>query len=270
MKLGNPRAPFISPDGQWIGFIQPSPISLNKVSITGGAPILLCRLDGASRGVTWGDDGNIVFATMLPTTGLQRVSSDGGEPTVLTKPDPERGEADHLYPYFLPGRQALLFTITPVKGGLEGAQVAVLDLSGSGRPSPKVLIRGGSQAQYVPSGHLVYSVAGTLRAVAFDLERLEVVGSAVPVQSDVVTLPNGTAEFDISKDGTLVYLSGAARTAPQRTLVWVDRQGNEEPVVGAPRRAYVFPESLRTVRRWRSTSATRTTTSGYGTSSGKH
>ena len=50
----------------------------------------------------------------------------------------------------------------------------------------------------MPSGHLVYAAAGTLRAVAFDLERLEMIGTPVPVVPQVVTLPTGTAEFDIA------------------------------------------------------------------------
>ena len=31
--------------------------------------------------------------------------------------------------------------------------------------------------QYVPSGNLVYAAASTVRAVAFDLDRLEVIGT---------------------------------------------------------------------------------------------
>ena len=146
------------------------PVTLKKVAITGGPALPLCRLDGASRGATWGDDDSIIFATAAPSTGLQRVSSAGGEPTVLTKPNRERGEADHLWPQFLPGSQAVLFTITATTGGIDASQVAVLDLRTG---TQKILLRGGSQAQYVPSGHLVYVAAGTLRAVAFDLERLE-------------------------------------------------------------------------------------------------
>ena len=126
------------------------------------------------RGATWGPDGTIIFATNTPATGLQRVSAAGGEPTVLTKPDRERGEGDHMWPEFLPGGKAVLFTITPVDGGIENAQIAVLDLRTG---MSKVLFRGGSHAHYVPTGHLVYGVTGTLRAVAFDLGRLEVVGT---------------------------------------------------------------------------------------------
>ena len=183
------------------------PVTLKKVAITGGPALPLCRLDGASRGATWGDDDSIIFATAAPSTGLQRVSSAGGEPTVLTKPNRERGEGDHLWPQFLPGSQAVLFTITATTGGIDASQVAVLDLRTG---TQKILMRGGSQAQYVPSGHLVYVAAGTLRAVAFDLKRLEAIGTAIPVVSQVVTLPTGTAEFDIARDGTLVYVAGGA------------------------------------------------------------
>ena len=236
--LGIPRGPFSSPDGQWIAFVEPGPVTLKKVAITGGPVQVLCRLDGPSRGATWGDDDSIIFATALPSTGLQRVSADGGEPTVLTAPNHERGEADHLFPQFLPGSQAVLYTITPITGGIDASQVAVYDLR---TKESKILLRGGSQAKYLPSGHLVYAAAGTLRAVAFDLGRLEPIGSSVPVVSQVVTLSTGVAEFDVARDGTLVYVSGGGGLSAPRTLVWVDRQGHEEAIKSAPARAYVSP-----------------------------
>ena len=92
-------------------------------------------------------------------SGLRR----RGPTTVLTRPDRAQGEADHLWPELLPGGRAVLFTITALTGGLDAAQVAVLDLQTGTR---KILVRGGSHAHYVPSGHLVYAAAGTLRAVA--------------------------------------------------------------------------------------------------------
>ena len=237
--LGRPKAPFLSPDGQWIGFVDiGSSVGLKKVAITGGPVLPICGLDGQSRGAAWSDDGSIIFATSLPATGLQRVSSAGGEPTVLTTPDGQRGEIDHLWPQFLPGGRSVLFTITTTTGGIETSQVAVLDLRTGAQ---KTLLRGGSQAQYVPSGHLVYAAAGTLRAVAFDLDRLEVIGTPVPVLPQVVTLRTGVAEFDIARDGTLVYASGGVEAAAARRLMWVDRQGHEEAIRAAPVRAYVAP-----------------------------
>ena len=50
---------------------------------------------------------------------------------------------------------------------------------------PKVLIRGGSDAVYVPTGHLVYAVGNVLYAIAFDLDRLETVGGPVTIVNGV-------------------------------------------------------------------------------------
>ncbi|MEO5819815.1 MAG: protein kinase [Vicinamibacteraceae bacterium] len=233
---GRPKAPFISPDGQWVGYFEPAaggPV-LKKVAITGGPPVELGHVDAASRGATWGADGVIILATAAPATGLQQVSSNGGSPVILTRPARDRGEADHLWPHLLPGGRAVLFTITPLTGGIEASQVAVLDLAAG---TWKALIRGGRQAHYVPSGHLVYMAGTGLAAIAFDLARLETRGTATVMVPSVVTLPNGTAEYDVADNGTLIYAGGPG-LAPRRTLAWVDRSGHEDPIAGAPERPY--------------------------------
>ena len=78
----------------------------------------------------------------------------------------------------------------------------------SGAGSWRTVIRGGSQAQYVSSGHLVYVAGGALWAVAFDLrtaaDRLAPLAWWCRRSS---TLPTGVAEFDIARDGTLVYVA---------------------------------------------------------------
>ena len=66
-------APFSSPDGQWIGFVEPAPVTLKKVAITGGPALDRRRLDGPSRGATWGDDDSIIVRDGAPATGLLRV-----------------------------------------------------------------------------------------------------------------------------------------------------------------------------------------------------
>jgi serine/threonine-protein kinase len=229
------RGPFISPDGEWVGFLSSN--TLRKVAITGGPPITLARLDGVARGATWAPDDTIIFATVSLATGLQRVSAAGGTPETLTRPDQAQGEADHLWPEILPGGRAVLFTITG-PGGLETAQVAVRDLRTG---THKVLVRGGSHGHYVASGHLVYVAAGTLRAIAFDPARLEVQGTAVPVLSQLVTTESGAGNFAVAADGTLVYVDAPGSFAANaRTVVWVDRTGKEEPVIATPQ-AYDHP-----------------------------
>jgi serine/threonine-protein kinase len=233
---GAPRGLFTSPDGQWVGFTDGG--VLKKVAVTGGPAVTLAtRDDTLPSGATWGPDDTIIFAAENVATGLQRVSASGGSVDVLTRPDPAQGEADHLWPEMLPGGRAVLFTITALTGGLGAAQVAVLDLQ-TGKH--RVLVRGGSHALYVPSGHLVYGEAGTLRAVAFDLARLELRGTPVTVVPDVVTSSQGGVDAIVAQDGTLAYLSVGGVAGTPRTFVWVDRQGRETPI-GAPPRPYFLP-----------------------------
>jgi len=87
---------------------------------------------------------------------------------------------------------------------------------------------------------IVYGVGGTLRAVGFDLERLEVTSAPVPVLDGVITKTTGAANFGISRSGSLVYVSGPQIYDVERTLVWVDREGTEEPLTAEPR-AYTAP-----------------------------
>ena len=122
--------PFLSSDGQWVGFVNSTTRLLQKIAITGGeATTIMAQVDGVIRGVTWAADDTIIFATMNPDTGLQRVSANGGAIDVLTRPDREHGEADHFWPELLPGGHAVLFTITSRTGGVDASQVVVRDLT---------------------------------------------------------------------------------------------------------------------------------------------
>jgi serine/threonine-protein kinase len=137
-----------------------------------------------------------------------------------------------MWPEPLPGGRAVLYTV----GAETGMSIALLDL-GSGRTT--ILLRGGSHAQYVPSGHLVYATAGTLRAIGFDLNRMTTVGPSTLLVPQVVTSASGGVEAALAPDGTFAYVAGAG-SAAGRTLVWVDRQGRET-AIGAEPRIYLQP-----------------------------
>ena len=241
-------APFVSPDGAWVGFHDRTDNTLKKVSILGGPSVLIASgVEVAQLGASWGEDDTIIFGTPLPS-GLWRVSAGGGEPEELSTPNAELGEANHAWPHILPGGRAVLFTITTgPAANAETTQIAVLDLETGDQT---VLVSGGSDARYSPTGHIVYGVDGTLRAVGFDLDRLQVTSNPLPVLDGVVTKSSGAANFSFSRDGTLVYVPGTRGTASdaQRTLVWVDRDGREELLPLAPggyTRARVSPDGTR-------------------------
>ena len=237
---GNPsdgtssRHPFFSPDGQWIAFWQSG--QLKKVSVTGGAPVTICAAT-IPFGATWGTDDTILFGA--GPDGISRVSAAGGTPEVLITVD--AGQSAHG-PQMLPGGRAVLFTLRPQGGAWDESQIVVQSLDVDDR---KVLIDGGTDARYVPTGHLVYALQGTLLAVPFDVDALEVTGGPVPLVENIARPgleQTGAAHFSVSADGTLVYIPDAAGAIgnPRGTLVWVDREGREEPLT-APARAYGLP-----------------------------
>ena len=216
-------SPFFSPDGQWVGYVDHFQRKLKKVSVKGGEPMILG--DGMFfKGGSWGDDDTIIFA---PTwfEGLWCISASGEGLEQLTIPDPNQDEVCHWWPQILPGGKAVLFT--NVRS--EGPEIEVYWLETGKR---HVLFKGGTYARYVPTGHIVYARKETLYAVRFDVQRLQVVGSAVPVVPDVMTPGSMSAQFAISRDGTLAYLPVQARSAELRP-VWVDRDGQVEPLRGA-------------------------------------
>jgi Tol biopolymer transport system component len=221
------RAPFFSPDGEWVGFVGNNG-PLMKVAFAGGPALKIGGNAGANRGITWGPDGTIVFAASDAARGLSRISdAGGGDEEVLTTPDRSQGEVDHLFPAFLPDGQTLLFTVEYEDGA---RSIALFDLAAG---TYSTLIPGGTNPQYATSGHIIYGVSGTLRAVAFDPDRREVRGTPVPVVDGVVTWLSGAASFGIAANGTLVYLAGRAETERSqslRSLVAVGRDGAIRPL----------------------------------------
>ena len=219
--------PFFSPDGAWVGFRTIADNTLKKVSVLGGPAVTICELGAPPLGMSWGPDDIIVFATAA-SNGLMRVPTVGGEPEVLTTVDPEQDETGHFWPEVLPNGKAVLFTAW--SGSDETSRIAAVSLETG---AITYLVPGGSNPHYAPTGHIVYGVGGTLRAVGFDPDRLELTSNnPVPVVENVNTKTSGAANFSLSGNGSLVYVSGgdAASSGPPRTLVWVDREGREEPL----------------------------------------
>ena len=62
----------------------------------------------------------------------------------------------------------------------------------------------------------------------------------MPVLEGVMFGDSGLTEFSLSANGSLLYTAGNAAGATSRTLVWMDREGQEERLA-APPRNYVYP-----------------------------
>ncbi len=227
--------PFFSPDGERVGFLVGR--TFKSVSLRDGAVSTIGRAPPVGCGAAWAPDNSILYSFAVGIEGLYRFPAGGGEGKPLTRLDASRGELSHCWPEVLPGGSSLVFTVLTEKG-LEGARIVAARLDSSEEIKEwKTVVEGGTHARYSPTGHLVYASGGKLLAVPFDPERLETTGPATPLDTDVLVNPStGSAQFALSPAGALVLVTGGMQT-PQRTLVWVDRQGRAEPV-GAPARGY--------------------------------
>ncbi|HZM16286.1 MAG TPA: protein kinase, partial [Candidatus Krumholzibacteria bacterium] len=179
---GNSR-PFISPDGRWVAYAKQG--KLRKAPVEGGPAVDLAVADWA--GGSWGRNGLLVY-TRAYNTGLWIVSEGGGDERMLTAPDSTQGELGHWWPQILPDGDHVVFTAyrTPI----ERATIEVVSIRTGRR---QVLQRGGVFGFYVPSGHLLFAVGETIRAAPFDLDRLAVTGSGVPVVDNVAMNPTDGA-----------------------------------------------------------------------------
>jgi Tol biopolymer transport system component len=155
----------------------------------------------------------------------------------------DEDEQGYDLPDFLPDGKDLLFTIQ----FRTSYQTALLSLETGER---KVVLENARQARYLPTGHLIYeqSRTGNLMVVPFDLAALEVTGDSVPVVQGVRQTRNGNVDYAISDNGTLVYSPSPSSGGLNRTLVWVDRKGQEEPLAAEPQSYQsprISPDGLR-------------------------
>src|SRR5205814_9207759 len=165
-------SPFFSPDSHWVAFVADS--KLHKIDVRSSvAPIVLCPVADASGSFTWPTDGAIFFANA--GQGLQRVSAEGGQPTVVTI---VRGpEVDHHTARLLPDGETLLFAIREGTGEPQhpyvreavtrfspAAQQFKIAVQSSVTGRRKVVISQGFDPHYLASGHIVYASGDTVLA----------------------------------------------------------------------------------------------------------
>ena len=231
---GAAAAPFFSADGQWIAFFGEG--KLKKISVRGGAPIVLCDA-GSARGGDWSEDGTIIFPQQF-TSALYRIPAAGGTPAVATHLDAARSEITHRWPQFLPGGKAVLFTGSSDNNffGHSSVEAAPLDTG-----VPKVLVENAYFGRYLTGGYLAYVSQGTVFVAPFDAQALKVTGTAIPVMQGVnYDISNGSAQLSISKDGTAVHLDGGS-AGQNLNVALLDRKGNSsvllnnQPDAASPR-----------------------------------
>ena len=200
-----------------------------KVALAGGAPQTLTELPDIVRGADWGADDLIVYGVNAPGGGLMQIPAAGGEPTSLFTPEDQRLS---WYPQLLPEHDAVLFTLADA-----GApDVGELHLLQRDTGAHRTLLPNAVAGRVLSTGHLVFVRSGALWAVPFDRAALDIAGTPAPVVEEVRVERGGAVQYATADDGSLVYVPGTAVTST-RSLVWVDR-GGEEEVLTLPARDY--------------------------------
>jgi hypothetical protein len=219
-----------------VGFVdQSDPSSLKKVSILGG-PALLAKAKDTVIGVAWTHDHAIVMG--VSGNGLHSVADSGGDVVPLTTLDAAANESDHVWPAEVPGTPVILFVTSSRSLSIAGsAQLAAVDRA-SGRVVRFKLP--GSHPRFVAPDHMVYAAAdGALRAVTFDPKTMTISGNPVPVVEGVGIKTSGASNFDVSRDGRLVYCAVGNSFTAARTIAWADRSGKETAIPAPARTIYV-------------------------------
>jgi serine/threonine-protein kinase len=236
--------PFFAPDGRTVVFSVGDArdnLEVKRVPTDGGG-VRTIAASGAEIGAAyhWTEEDTIPVAG---PGGVYELPANGGSLVQLTRV--ESGERGHTYPLMLPERRGLLFNVQTSFVPSEWP-IVVQPLDGGER---RVVVDGGSDPRYLPSGHIVFARRGTLMAVSFDVNRLEATGDPVVVLEDVMhgegggnsRLNAGAAQFRVSNTGSLAYVPGGIY--PESTvssLVWVDQRGEAEPLP-LPPASYLAP-----------------------------
>jgi Tol biopolymer transport system component len=215
--------PFFSPDARHVAYFARGGL-WTIAADGGGEPQRIADVPGSAAGGTWTDGAQIVFAP-LGGRGLLQVPAAGGRPVEVTRLNAAEKETGHGWPHALPGG-AIVFTVSQ-RG--RDAHLEVLSPA-RGRIRLRVPIAG--PAQFVESGHLVYGYLGSLMAVRFSRESLEIADVPQPIAKGLNT-------FAVSRTGTLVWVRAGTEDA-RSYLVRVARDGTYQRLA-APAEVYQTP-----------------------------
>ena len=217
--------PFWSPDSRSVAFFAQG--KLKKVDVFSGTSAQALCDAPHGRGGTWNRDGVILFSPEV-FTGLERVSSAGGTPVEVTKPDASRFESSHRWPVFLPDQRHFLYLAANFSGRFEKNMIYVGALdSDEKRP----IVSASSNAAYAEPGYLLYARDNSLMAQRFDPGNYTVSGDPFTISDGVQYFPQtDLAVFDVAGKEILAVQTG--KGAAKSQLTWFDRNGRQLGAVG--------------------------------------
>jgi serine/threonine-protein kinase len=231
-------APFFSPDGRRVGFIQNAQ-TLRIATFDGSPPITVGNSVVGLAGLSWGAD-DMIYADGNGAAALVRVAARAGAKAEhFTVLDTTLGERDQVYPHILPGDNGVLYMSSRPFGTARGTGVAIMDPKTGAR---RIVIEGATRALYtaLAGGRLVYTTTdGNLMAAPFDLSSKKLTGDPVVIAQGLSQESIGI-DFALSRSGTLAYVTGGAGDE-ERELVWMSRDGKAQRIDSMWHAAFTDP-----------------------------
>ena len=226
-KTNGAVRPFWSPDSRTIAYGARG--KLWKVLAEGGSPSAICDLASGlwdqDAGGAWLSDGTIVYSD--GNVAMWQVSAQGGDPTIVLKPDPQRELHFHTASV-LPDGKSVIYAVHRAGDGVGPNTLAIwanhqarvlLELPGQTVDDP----------MYAPSGHILFTRAPAnagVWALPFSMTTLKAEGEPFLVAP-------GMRAPSVSVDGTLVMLP--PRRQRPLNLAWADRAGKILSRIDEPR-----------------------------------
>jgi hypothetical protein len=218
--------PFWSPDSRYIGFFADR--KMKRVDVSGGAVSDVCPAGRFNLGGTWSSQGVILFS-VFPGK-LQRVAEGGGTPEPAGSTELAKDALGQLWPSFLPDGKHFLYVEWRYHGPGETDNAVRIGSLDSDKPWRLPLTS--TNAEY-SGGYLLFNRGGDLLAQPFDLQHLELLGSARAVAHNVqYDTFFDHAAFTASRNGIVVF--APTGTGVNSELTWVDREGKTLGVMGEP------------------------------------
>jgi Tol biopolymer transport system component len=227
--------PFWSPDGRYLAFSVDR--QLKRIDVSGGPPQTVCVSPNVVGTGAWHQSGVILFGTRGSggDAVIRRVPASGGDPVVVTSLDATR-DTFHAFPSFLPDGRHFLYLRQSARTESQGFYVGTVDALPDQQPLRRVVDATFGPAQVVQTrsgARILFVRDANLMAQAFDLDRFEVVGDAVPLAERLGS--SGSFAFLAASAAAIAYRSGSASATNTGQLTWVNRQGETIGKLGEPR-----------------------------------
>ncbi len=216
--------PFFSFDSQWLVFFDNG--KMHRVSTTTKEHNIICDAS-LVRGATWGQDNKIYFS---PNEGSELQALDINKTNNPIKIEHDTNEYKKLttigWPEHLPNGRGVLFFES--EGNVNANYGTIFHLNLNTRKITK-LLNNGFSPRYSNTGHILYVRDNALKARTFDISTLAVGQNEVTLVSGIRMNPFwGNAQYSISNEGTMAYISGT--NIAKGVFAWVHRDGTVDRI----------------------------------------